>query len=250
MYDAAIAHIASEAPKVAQVLNLATARESEVVRESEASPTLMFDGVRLTSSYDRRFEALYQAGRIPEDSPAVRIYGWGLGDLQRFWLAKDSLKQLEVVLLNPEITRAALEQFEAMDWMSDRRVSLVCPEDITDAQTPFVASAGELTFANDQHSDIARQIVETLHYDAPQTQDLAEALEMSACAYLMGLNTVGAELLVTFTDLLTAVLEAGQSEETVLGFIELIRLMVDAQKRHDYMHVADLLLYEFRPAIT
>jgi hypothetical protein len=75
-------------------------------------------------------------------------------------------------------------------------------------------------------------------------------LELSALAFIHGVDKQASDYLVQFIDMLTEVLSTGQPEETIQGFMEIIAVTVKAQERKDFLLVADFLLYEFRSAIA
>lgn len=115
-------------------------------------PTLVIDGIQLTSAHDRTREATLQAARIPAGSRQAWVYGMALGDVPRLLLQRPELRNLQVVLFNPGVAALSLYFFDHRDWLDDPRVSLVVagPEDTL--QQPYAALPACLHLADDAAS--------------------------------------------------------------------------------------------------
>lgn len=135
-------------PEVAQALVATPEPRVELVQDGP-QPTLLIDGIHLTSSYDRQAEARLQASLIPEESTEAWVYGFGLGDLPRMLLPRRGLGRLHVVLLNLSVARAGLQYCRHGDWLSDGRVNISTVTSASRVRFPFAAAPSCLQLADD-----------------------------------------------------------------------------------------------------
>ena len=117
-------------------------------------PSLLVDNRHLTSCYNREQEAKIQAQHIAIDAPEVTVYGMALGDLPRLLLTRQSLQQLNLILLSPAVTRAALEHFDQTDWLADPRVNVSLATAEKNLRTPYCVAPMALRFADEQESQL------------------------------------------------------------------------------------------------
>ncbi len=112
-------------------------------------PTLVVDGIHLTSGYDPASEARTQAELVPPESAEAWIYGVGLGELPRALLTRSALRRLHVVFLNAGVLRTVIELSDQSDWLGDDRVDLVDGAAETRLRKPFAAVPSCLRLASD-----------------------------------------------------------------------------------------------------
>jgi hypothetical protein len=217
---------------------------------SEQSPTLMVEGLHLTSSYDRRFESFHRAQRVEPEHTRATVYGFGLGDVVRALLKREDMERIDVVVLNPRIARLSLTLFDHTDWLMDERVALQLGEAHATPSEPFAVSPACLKLASDDNRELAERIRADLQEPLPESIELVDSLELAALSFIHGVDGQASEYLIQFIDMLTEALSTGQTEETIKGFLEILDITVKAQARKDYLLVADMLLYEFRPAVA
>lgn len=140
-------------------------------------PTLVVDGIHLTSSYDREAEASLQASAAPNDADHVWVYGVALGDIQRMLLARPLLKRLTVVILAPGAAFQSLSRFDHRDWLSDDRVELISGAGLDRVPAPFAVSPASLKLAAPETLEIRDLLVLTLA--APYQRRMHAALEQT-----------------------------------------------------------------------
>jgi hypothetical protein len=239
----------SKAPNVWATIQEAKEMNYEFVA-NDTSPTVMLGGMHLTSSYDRSFEAFHQAERIPLESAKATVYGFGLGDIVRELLARPGTEALDLVVMNPQIARLSLTLFDHSDWILDERVAIHLGEAHASPTEPYALSPVCVKLASDDNRELANLLLNTQQEELPAPEELLDALELSALAFIHGVDKQASDYLVQFIDMLTEVLSTGQPEETIQGFMEIIAVTVKAQERKDFLLVADFLLYEFRSAIA
>ena len=141
-------------PNVLEPLVITPQPESIIFSEYFPSPTLIIDGIHLTSGYDRMREARIQAGLIPEDAKDAWIYGIGLGDLPRILLQRQAIRRLHVVLLNLGVATASFHYADHTDWLSDERVALHLGSDQAEVRIPFAAIPSCLSLADEASARI------------------------------------------------------------------------------------------------
>ena len=144
-------------PRVADAISFAEEPTDIAWIDNTPEPTLMVEGIHLSSGYAQKEEAWLQASLIPEDSERACIYGIGVGALQRVLLRRKNLKRLTVTLLNPAVARATFKYFDQRDWLSDPRVELLLGSD-SDLCIPFAAVPSCLQLA-DESSARLRDLV-------------------------------------------------------------------------------------------
>ncbi len=184
-------------PDVAQRLSAENTESIPAQLIEGRQSTLSIGGIQLTSRHDRLGEAQTQAKSLPTDSPAVHLYGTGLGDLQRVLLAEHSLQALHVHILNGALFSLVLQLLEQDDWLSDPRVNLAYADARSEIQLPFFALPAELVLADDSSARIRDRLVSEVHVAfnnqafAADTPDNARLLEQGR-ALLRGDTDVAA----------------------------------------------------------
>lgn len=125
--------------------------------------TLTVDGVQLTSRHDRLAEARFQAASLPDDSPALHLYGTGLGDLQAELLRRPSLRHLYVHILNGGLFKLVLQLLDHCAWLADPRVELAYAGDAGEIALPFFALPAELVLADDFNAKVRDRLIGEVH---------------------------------------------------------------------------------------
>ena len=116
--------------------------------------TLSINGIQLTSRHDRTREARLQADSLPADSPAIHVYGTGLGDLQLELLQRPGVERLHVHILNGAVFALVLQLLDQQAWLADSRVELHYAADLREICLPFFALPSELVLADDYNAKI------------------------------------------------------------------------------------------------
>ena len=91
-------------PALLASLEAAPEPDSAFLRTDTIAPTLDYEGIQLSSAYDRFNEASIQARLIPASSTKATVYGLALGDLPRILLARDQLEHLHVAVSYTHLT--------------------------------------------------------------------------------------------------------------------------------------------------
>lgn len=138
-------------PHVAEHLSSAPAVRAEIAHDGP-QPTLLIDGIHLSSSYERQSEADLQASLIPQGSAEAWVYGIGLGDLPRALLRRRALRRLNVVVLNPSVAVQTFSLFPHADWLEDERVHLLVAAQQQAIRAPFAAVPSCLQLADNASS--------------------------------------------------------------------------------------------------
>jgi hypothetical protein len=155
-----------------------------------------------------------------------------------------------VIVLNPAIARLSLTLFDHSDWLMDERVGLQLGEGHATPTEPYAVSPACLKLATADNQELAERIRSDLQEPLPEADELVGSLELAALSFIHGVDGRASEYLIQFIDMLSEALSAGQTEDTIKGFLEIMDITVKAQERKDYLLVADMLLYEFRPAVA
>ncbi len=123
-------------PLYQSLVKLTSPERAHFISETQ-QPTLLVDGIHLSSCFDSRSEARLQASMAPESATTVWVYGVATGDLQRELLQRPWLQRLEVVILSLELFRSCLRHFDHRDWLADTRSNLTLATATTDIRAPF-----------------------------------------------------------------------------------------------------------------
>jgi len=136
--------------------SLVTADEPvEIAYSSDApQPTLVLNGIHLSSAYDQMAEAELQASLVPDGSRFAWIYGIGVGQVPRVLLRRQGIESMVVVIMNRVVALQSFTYFDQSDWLSDPRVKLVFGADQEDINLPFAAIPSCLQLAGDEASRI------------------------------------------------------------------------------------------------
>ncbi len=151
--------IAERWPTVWKTLAAAPPPRSLELCGDRPQPTLIIDGIHLSSCYDAEAEARLQASLIPPNSPSVWLYGAGTGDLATELLRRQALRILNVVILNSTVFQQSLQVFDHRPWLSDPRVVLQIPDQDSDLHPPFCAVPACLRLADDGAARLRDQVV-------------------------------------------------------------------------------------------
>lgn len=137
--------------------------------EAAESPTLLVNGIHLSSCFDRVGEAQLQADQLPQTAQSVWLYGVGCGDLQCELLRRESLRQLDVVILSLPLLKSVLRHFDHRQWLGDQRVRLHLARSLDDIRTPFAVAPACLRIVDDEAARLRDLLVlelETRHINA------------------------------------------------------------------------------------
>jgi len=113
-------------------------------------PTLVINGIHLSSGYDQVAEAELQASLVPEGSHCAWVYGVGSGQVPRVLLSWREMENMVVVIMNSAVALQSFRYFDHSDWLSDPRVELVLAEDQDDINFPFATIPSCLQLACDE----------------------------------------------------------------------------------------------------
>lgn len=150
--------ILSRWPKVWQCLQNQNVESVSYELVEGKQSTICLDGVQISSRHNRTAEAELQA-LCSKSSPIFYLYGTGLGDLPRALLARNSLKRLEVKIMNASLFVLVLHLVSQIDWLSDPRVNLSFAAGDHEVQIPFFALPPELHLADDASSRIRDRLL-------------------------------------------------------------------------------------------
>lgn len=154
-------------PAVWEALRLVTPPEKfEVVCRPER--TLTVNDIHMASSYNRKSEAELIGSRIPPGSTEVAIYGLGLGDVQRYFLSKDEISKVHVVIMTPQIDWLSLQYFDHSDWINDKRVTITLGLWHEAIEHPFTLYPQALRFVPDEYLRLSQLLM--LEIIAPHQQ--------------------------------------------------------------------------------
>ena len=145
------------------------------VSQDTPEPTLLVQGLQLTSAYNRLREAQLQAGRIPPTCPEVYVYGMAFGDLVQVLLEKQTLRKITVVSLHPGIDRLLLLLCEESDWLRNPRVEFVMGSMEKNIHRPFVVAPAYLRLASPDSLKLRDQLI--LELNQPYQRQYFEGLE-------------------------------------------------------------------------
>ena len=122
-------------------------------------PTLIINGIHLSSGYNQSSEAELQTERIPEFSTEVWVYGLATGALPYALLQRVNIKKIHVVILNPAVALLSLTHFDHSDWLNDSRVELrVGREENGKLHSPLTVCPAELQLADDDSARLRDKI--------------------------------------------------------------------------------------------
>jgi len=141
-------------PDIYQAINRTTKRPSIAVSRDTPVPTLIIDGIHLSSGYDRVKEAQLQSLLVPDKSNKAWVYGVGLGDLPRTLLERNKIEQLFVVIMNLGLVRQSFSSLDHTDWLSDPRVNLLTATDQIDVHFPFATTPPCLELADNSSASL------------------------------------------------------------------------------------------------
>lgn len=127
---------------------LAQQAELGVELQSGYAPTLIVEGIQLTSNYDRLAEAEAQAAEVATEAPVVMLYGLGLGELPRLLLARPATRQLLLQVMNLALLRSQLTVADHGDWLVDVRLNLIYDVNQQSVLHPFAVATGDLLLAD------------------------------------------------------------------------------------------------------
>ena len=124
--------------------------------------TMVYDQIQIASSFDQVTEARMQIQAIPTDSSQVTLYGTGIGTVQRQLLNNDYIQQLNVVIMNVSLFKAALTHFNQIDWLEHPKVKLFLADDTSRIYSPFIALPAELVLADNASARLRDMLCLTL----------------------------------------------------------------------------------------
>ncbi len=145
-------------PKIWQEMTSAPVPEEVQLAIDLPEATLIINGIHITGCCNQMGEAKLQSELVPEESRTATVYGFGLGDLQRVLLERETIEELTVVIMNPGVAYQSLLHFVHADWLGDKRVELIVGHETETVQFPFAAAPGCLKLADDRAATIKDQV--------------------------------------------------------------------------------------------
>lgn len=134
-------------PNIASLLAHANSLQYTLIEQPQTS--LVFEDIQLTSCYDRQSEAKLQAQQLAVECKNITIFGPAMGDLAIELLSRPTLKQLNVVIMNLSVFKAALKHMFDVSWLKDKRVQISLAANNTAIPEYFLVSPAELTLVDD-----------------------------------------------------------------------------------------------------
>ncbi len=175
-------------PNIRNMLEEASELQDAYLDKDVPHPTLIIDGIHLSSGYNPLSEARLQASLVPEGSACAWVYGMGNGHLPRALLERHEIERLVVVLMNTAVAEQSLGYIDQSDWLSDSRVELVTAENEEDIHFPFGAVPSCLQLASDSAArlrdlvflELATPYIQARHkaQDGDRIQRLRENLDL------------------------------------------------------------------------
>ncbi len=145
-------------PKLAALIDDSDPNSLKVNLVEGLNTTLSVNDIQLTSRHDREFESRVQIENVCfEDT--VYVYGIGLGDVPKALLKLNTLKRLNVYILNETIFALVISLLDHSDWLSDPRVELSLAGWQPEINSPFILQPAELFLASDLNSKIRDRLV-------------------------------------------------------------------------------------------
>lgn len=157
--------IAKRWPDIAQKLIAVDYDIKQVALIKNNELSLVFDDIQVASSYDQKQEAIFQMASIDPNSPAITVYGTGLGNIQNQLIKQDSLKNINVVILNLALFKVSIRYFEQANWLEDQRVNLLLPQQAKNIIKPFIALPADLVLADNESAQLRDKVCLSLDSD-------------------------------------------------------------------------------------
>lgn len=142
--------------------------------------TLIVDDVQLTSKYDRIAEALLQSTRVPAGSKNAFIYGPGLGDLVEILLQRNSITQINVIIMSKTVFLQSLNVRDQAAWLKENRVVLLLAELMGDVIKPFCVNPAELVLADEASAQLRDRLELELNQEYIQKRHIGASSEIQA----------------------------------------------------------------------
>jgi hypothetical protein len=165
----------------------APASKGAILFTDTPEPAPIYEGLQLCSGYDRIREARMQATLLPEDASEATIYGIVKEDLPTLLLARQSLLQLNIVVLNLSLAFSLLTSLSATAWLEDPRVSLYYGGEETSLRFPFTVIPPCLQCADTSAariSDLTLLELSTYHLNQKFKQQKEETLRTRLQAHI------------------------------------------------------------------
>lgn len=146
-------------PKVGKAVQQISTKNCVIEELTTGSPTIIFEGIQVSSNYDGEGEAIIQAQATDPKAATVNCYGIGNGLLVKQLLMRPELKTLNLYTLNLALLKACLQSFDHRDWISDNRVNLYYLDGEREIYHPFVALPSELALSDNESSQLRDRVV-------------------------------------------------------------------------------------------
>ena len=124
--------------------------------------TLSINNIQLTSSIDRKAEAVIQTKHL-KNKASVTVYGIGLGDCIIELLQSNNVKSIHIIILNIDVLLLSLSYLDHSDWLNNDKVSLNTWHTLTKVTKPFCALPSELVLCDDDASILKDRIEQELN---------------------------------------------------------------------------------------
>lgn len=157
IYNANMSIIRQRWPEVYDLLTHCEDLDNVEIDASYPVPTLVVDGIHLSSVFDPAREAKLQASLIDKSSEKVWIYGVGIGALPRELLT-GKITHLFAVIMAPAVSHQVFGFFDQTDWLSDTRLTLLPATLDQNIHFPFCVVPSELFLASDSSSRLRDNI--------------------------------------------------------------------------------------------
>ena len=122
-----------------------------------SSTTISVSGVQLSSRYNPKEEACFQASNIP-DRDTIYLYGVGLGYLPEELLKRESVKTLNVKIMNIRLFSLILGLRDQRCWLSDKRVNVSLASVDIDTQASHFVFPPDLLLADCEREKIKNML--------------------------------------------------------------------------------------------
>ena len=126
--------------------------------------TLNINNIQLTSSIDRKSEAIIQTKHL-KNAKSITLYGIGLGDCIVELLTNKKTESINIIILNIDVLLLSLSYIDHSDWLTNAKISLFTWHDITKVSKPFAALPSELVLADDDACVLRDRVEQELNTD-------------------------------------------------------------------------------------
>lgn len=149
-------------PDIAKKIMSVDISNAKIQLVEDKQRTMVYEAIQIASSFDQDSEAQIQIKAIPINCTQLTLYGTGLGAVQRRLLNNNNIHQLNVVIMNISLFKAALTHFNQTDWLEHPKVKLILADDTHRINSPFIALPAELVLADNTSARLRDMLCLTL----------------------------------------------------------------------------------------